>query len=1268
MAVTWADGTWKDTDALQFVTPEISLFAMTAAVTAADTIAPKFASGFVNGATVVLRFTESGVLDAAHVPSASSFNVSVNSVARGVSSVLVDPYARTVTLTLSGAVAAGQKVSVSYLDPTIANDVSAIQDAAGNDAASFAKSIVNLTGIADKIAPSFAGAHVTGSTLVMSYVDANPLDAVNVPLAASFHVNADGVAVGVAGVAVDASARTVTLTLASAVGSTQAVTVAYNDPGRGNDVHAIQDATGNDAITLRATAVINSPPTDTTAPQFASAAVNGTTLVMTYTEANLLDAAHAPGTGAFAVAVGGAADPVNAVVVDANAKTVTLTLANPTFLGQAVTVAYTDPTTGNDANAIQDASGNDAASLGATPVTNHSPPASVIELAGLDGSTGFRLDGVATTDRANAVSTAGDVNGDGFADLIVGAIGADPNGSNSGASYVVFGHGSGFSSSIELSALDGSTGFRLDGAAAGEYAGAVGVGGDVNGDGFDDLVVSAYGGIAGPNGTSSGASYVVFGHASGFSSAIELSALDGSTGFRLDGPATYGFSNNFVSAAGDLNGDGFADLIVGVPFENPNGTYSGASYVVFGSASGFASAIELSGLDGSTGFRLDGVAAYDYTGWSVRAAGDVNGDGLADLIVGAAGADPNGSNSGASYVVFGKASGFASAVDLSGLDGTTGFRLNGAAADDTSGVPVAAAGDVNGDGYADLIVAAASADPNGSNSGSTYVVFGKALGFASVIELSGLDGSTGFRLDGAATGDYAGASVSAAGDLNGDGYADLIVGAPSADPNGSDSGASYVVFGKASGFASVLELSALDGSTGFRLDGAATLDHAGRVSAAGDLNGDGFSDVAVGSLADPNGFNSGASYVIFGRNFTGAVSFAGTSGADLLNGGTSAAERFVAGDGNDSITGGGGADVIYGGQGNDRIAVPDLSFQLVDGGGGTDTLALSGSGIDLGLANERGRISGIEVIDLTGSGSNTLNLTARDLLNLADTGNTLTVMGNAGDAVKATGNWVDGGQAGGFHTYTQGQAVLKVSVAITDVSVFAGAALSTVELSSLNGTNGFRLDGAATLDNAGISVSAAGDINGDGFGDVIVGAVFADANAVNSGASYVVFGKASGFPAAIELSALDGTTGFRLSGVAAGDGSGRSVSDAGDRGIGDCRRDVEHRAGAQAGCVVAACVLDGSRVVRARRVRVSDRHRLAGGGRTRQRQRDGTRAGVHCDARDAGGHTIDHDVEAARSRRMGGIQRVGVHVTHHQCVAIGAGPGIRTGRPCCSWA
>ena len=333
------------------------------------------------------------------------------------------------------------------------------------------------------------------------------------------------------------------------------------------------------------------------------------------------------------------------------------------------------------------------------------------------------------------MSSAGDINNDGYDDIIIGAYEADPNGDYSGESYVVFGKASGtYSASLELSSLNGTNGFVINGIDAHDYSGrSVSSAGDINNDGYDDIIIGAY--LADPNGDDSGESYVVFGKASGtYSASLELSSLNGTNGFVINGIDANDNSGDSVSSAGDINNDGYDDIIIGAYEADPNGDWSGESYVVFGKASGtYSASLELSSLNGTNGFVINGIDAYDYSGYSVSSAGDINNDGYDDIIIGAYLADPNGDYSGESYVVFGKASGtYSASLELSSLNGTNGFVINGIDEYDYSGHSVSSAGDINNDGYDDIIIGAYSADPNGDYSGESYVVFGQSEFDASV--------------------------------------------------------------------------------------------------------------------------------------------------------------------------------------------------------------------------------------------------------------------------------------------------------------------------------------------------------------------------------------------------------------------------------------------------------------------------------------------------------------------------------------------------------
>ena len=495
-----------------------------------------------------------------------------------------------------------------------------------------------------------------------------------------------------------------------------------------------------------------------------------------------------------------------------------------------------------------------------------------LELANLNGSNGFMLNGINIYDSSGlSVSKAGDVNGDGVDDLIIGAPRADPGGrTDAGQSYVVFGTQAGFPAALELATLNGANGFMLNGINAGDYAGQSVSGiGDINGDGIDDLLIGAP--FADPGGrTDAGQGYVVFGTQAGFPAALELATLNGANGVMLNGIQDLDNTGWSVSGAGDINGDGITDLLIGARNADPDGrTDAGRSYVVFGTQAGVPAALELATLNGTNGFMLNGINASDQAGYWVSDARDINGDGVADLLIGAPFADPGGrTDAGQSYVVLGNRAGFSATLELGALNGTNGVMLNGINAGDRAGNSVSGAGDVNGDGINDLIIGALSADPDGRiNAGQSYVVFGAQADFSSVLELAALNGANGFRLNGVSAYDYSGDWVSSAGDVNGDGLDDLIISAHVADPGGrTDAGQSYVVLGNRAGFPPILELADLGDGTGVKINGIQSFDRAGRVSGAGDINGDGVDDILIGAIgADPGGRTSaGQSYVVFG--------------------------------------------------------------------------------------------------------------------------------------------------------------------------------------------------------------------------------------------------------------------------------------------------------------------------------------------------------------------------------------------------------------------
>ena len=759
-----------------------------------------------------------------------------------------------------------------------------------------------------------------------------------------------------------------------------------------------------------------------------------------------------------------------------------------------------------------------------------------LDLALLTPADGFAIQGDSTDDNAGwSVSTAGDIDGDGFDEIIVGARGGDGGGAIGGADagevYVIYGKSAGFAD-IDLTTLAPADGFVIVGDAAGDEVGrSVAAAGDVNGDGLGDFIIGAPYGDNG--GLAAGEAYVIFGKAGVFGALIggrqvaDLTLMGPADGFVIQGDVTLDNAGWSVAGAGDINNDGFDDIIVGAPKGNDGGGDAGEAYVIFGKSAGFAN-IDLTTLAPADGFIIQGDAAGDQAGWSVDSAGDINGDGHDDLIIGARFSADGGITAGEAYVIFGKSAGFTN-IDLSALAPADGFSLQGDGPGDQAGYSVSSAGDVNGDGFDDLIIGA----PN-YNASEAYVIYGKAGAFGD-LDLGALTAADGFVIQGIES-SRAGQSVSAAGDVDGDGFDDLLIGASKGDLAGTDAGEAYIIYGRGTGspvFPTLFDPGDdINPASGATILGADAGDRLGwSVASAGDINGDGYDDVILGApQGDNGGTSAGEAYVLFGSadgiadldltalaladgfvilgdvagdqagfSVSSAGDVNGDDFDDLIvgtpygdNGGTDAGEAYVifgkaSGFANIDLTVLAPADgfIIQGDAAYDFAGRAVSSAGDINGDGFDDLIV----GAPLG---DNGGTNAGEAYVIFGKAAAFTNI---DLTTLAPADGFI-IQGdidqdNAGWSVSTAGDingdgfadLIVGARFGDNGGTDAGEAYVIFGKA---------AAFANIDLTTLAPADGFIIQGDAAGDNAGWSVSSAGDVNGDGYDDLIVGAPYGD--------------------------------------------------------------------------------------------------------------------------------------------------------------------------------
>ncbi|MCD4653254.1 integrin alpha, partial [bacterium] len=702
-----------------------------------------------------------------------------------------------------------------------------------------------------------------------------------------------------------------------------------------------------------------------------------------------------------------------------------------------------------------------------------------------------------------STSTAGDVNGDGYADIVVGAYNYDEGSGAVGKIYVYLGSASGPTTSPHWWATGGQTG-SMTGL-------SVATAGDVNGDGYSDIIVGA----PGFDNTEQDEGIVVVYYGSGSGMGTPERAPDWFVESNQVG-AFFGIS---VNTAGDVNGDGYSDVIIGAYLYDNGETDEGVAYVYHGSASGLATSPSWTG-------QCDHPGAH--FGQSVATAGDVNRDGYSDVIVGAPGFDigvPD-SNEGKAFVYLGGAD--------KGISMTPIWSDVGEMADAEFGFAVSEAGSIKGSGICDILVGSPGYSSEQVDEGAFYIYAGHLV--------QGVESEYYYRMELDLVGAALGRAVAPAGDVNGDGFADIIVGMPFYNPNPEPLGNFLVYFGQSDGF---FQIGPEGGGFSYTQSGA----NLGiSVATAGDVNGDGFSDIIAGAWKFDNPeVDEGQAYVYLGEPDDLTLSATWT---DELNqehgyfGYSVACAGDINADGYDDIVVGAigykeyswattGAVYTFNGSYN---GLATSYSRRVDGNydgmqmgycvaGAGD---VNGDGYDDVLYSAPGRYPGGKVFLHRGTSSGMSETSSWDA-------QTTEYGARFGNSLSSAGDVNGDGYSDviiGAYQWNSGTGV---------VTAYYGSS------SGLSETESWVKTGTDYHDYYGYSVSCAGDVNGDGYSDVIIGAHGASHHPDTDGAVYVHHGSPTGLHSTPSWIAFDNNpnvaANFGQSVAGAGDVNGDGYSD-----------------------------------------------------------------------------------------------------------------------------